>query len=149
MNDIVKSSERAPWDMFGDLDNFFDRFVRPMRYAAVEPGSAIVPPVDVEETDHEYIVRTELPGVKKEDLEVSIQDGMLTINAETRYESEEKKAGRIIRQERRYGKYVRSLRLGTDVDSSKVKADYKDGVLCLTLPKSEEVKPRKIAVTVK
>jgi HSP20 family protein len=149
MSDIVKSSERSPWEAFGDLDNFFDRFVRPMRYAAAETGSAIVPPVDVEETDHEYVVRTELPGVKKEDLDVSIQDGVLTINAETKYETEEKKGGRIIRQERRYGKYVRSLRLGTDIDSSKVRAEYKDGVLCLTLPKAEEVKPKKIAVSVK
>ena len=148
MNDIVKSGERSPWDMFGDLDTFFDRFVRPMRYAAVEPGSAIVPPVDVEETDHEYVVRTELPGVKKEDLDVSIQDGVLTINAETRYETEEKKGGRIIRQERRYGKYVRSLRLGTDVDSSKVKAEYKDGVLRVILPTREEAKPKQIQVAV-
>lgn len=148
MNDIVRSSERSPWDVFGDLDTFFDRYVRPMRYPAGEAGSAIVPPVDVEETDHEYVVRTELPGVKKEDLDVTIQDGMLTFNAETKYQSEEKK-GRLIRQERRYGKYVRSLRLGADIDSSKVKAEYKDGVLCLTLPKADEVKPRKIAVDVR
>ena len=81
-------------------------------------------------------------------MNVNVQDGVLTINAETRYEDEEKKDGRVIRQERRYGKYSRAMRLGKDVDSSGVKAEYKDGVLELTLPKLEEVKPKKIAITV-
>jgi HSP20 family protein len=72
----------------------------------------------------------------------------LTINAETRYENEHKEDGRIIRQERRYGKFVRSMRLGDEVDKEKVEAEYKDGVLSLRLPKAEAVKPKKIEVNV-
>jgi HSP20 family protein len=73
---------------------------------------------------------------------------VLTINAETKYEDEAKKEGRLIRQERRYGKFVRSMRLGDSVDVSKVKAEYKDGVLSLVLPKAEEVRPKRIDVKV-
>jgi len=72
----------------------------------------------------------------------------LTINAESRYQHEDKEQGRVIHQERRYGKYVRSIRLGKDVDESNVKANYNDGVLELELPKLEEVKPKKIEITV-
>lgn len=107
-----------------------------------------MPAVDVTESEDAYHVTAELPGVKKDDLDITINDGVLTINAETRHESEQKEKGRMIRQERRYGKFVRSMRLGGDVDEGKVKANYEDGVLHLTLPKSEDVKPRKVDVQV-
>jgi HSP20 family protein len=100
------------------------------------------------ERNNEFVVKAELPGVKKEDIDVSVENGVLTINAETRSETEEKEGDRVIRQERRYGKYVRSLRLGKAVDEKKVKASYRDGVLELVLPKAEEVKPKKISVDV-
>ena len=86
--------------------------------------------------------------MKKEDIEVSVENGVLTISAETKSETEEKEGERVIRQERRYGRYLRSLRLDKTVDDKKVKAVYKDGVLELTLPKAEEVKPKKITVNV-
>lgn len=111
-------------------------------------GGAFAPAVDVSETENEYHVRADLPGVKKDDLDISIQDGMLTINAETREEKKEEKEGRVIRQERRYGKFVRSMRLGDAVNVGNIKASYKDGVLDLVLPKTEKVKPKKISVNV-
>ncbi len=77
-----------------------------------------------------------------------MQNGVLTISAESKQESEEKGKGRIIRQERRYGKYVRHLRLDSDIDEGKVKAHYEDGMLELVLPKVEAVQPKKIAVDV-
>ncbi|MDH3637579.1 MAG: Hsp20/alpha crystallin family protein [Gammaproteobacteria bacterium] len=148
MNTIVKRPERlSAWDLFGDLDRFFDGFVGTPRQLEAT-GSAIVPAIDVTESESEYHVKAELPGVSKDDLDVSIRDGMLIINAETKHEHEEKKEGRIIRQERRYGKIVRSMRLGDDVDTANVKADYKDGVLSLVLPKVENVQPKKIEVQV-
>ena len=149
MNTLVQRGGRRPalWDAFGDFDGLFGDFLRPRTAVGDAPG-ALVPAVDVAETEHEYRIKAELPGVKKEDLDVTVQDGILTINAETRYEDEEKKDGRVIRQERRYGKFVRSMRLGKDVDASKVKAEYKDGVLKLKLPKHDEVKPKKIAVDI-
>lgn len=130
-------------DDFGDL---FEGFFRPAR--RIEPTRDFVPAVDVSEDEDGYVVRAELPGVKKEDIDVTLEEGLLTISAETKSESEDKDEGRVIRQERRYGKYSRSLRLGTQVDEGKVKANYKDGILELALPKSEAVKPRRIAVNV-
>lgn len=147
MNEIVRAPERqSVWDVFNDLDSMFEGFLRPTRRNY--EGGALTPAMDVTETDHEYLVKAELPGIKKEDMDISIQDGVLTINAETRYENEQKEHGRIIRQERRYGNFVRSMRLGNEVDKDKVKAEYKDGVLVLSLPKAEAVKPKKIEVSV-
>lgn len=147
MKDIARRSEnRSPWGLFGDFDDIFDDFWRPVRR---DNGGAFAPAVDVSESDDEYYIRADLPGVKKEDLDVSFQDGVLTINAETKSEKKEEKKGRVIRQERRYGKFVRSMRLGDTVNADKIKADYKDGVLNLVLPKAEQVKARKIDVQVK
>jgi HSP20 family protein len=106
------------------------------------------PAIDVSETESAYLVKAELPGVSRDGLDVTINDGVLTINAERNEEKKEEKEGRLIRQERYYGKFVRSLRLGSDVDESKVEARYEDGVLHLSLPKTAEVKPRKVDIKV-
>ncbi|MFQ5755949.1 MAG: Hsp20/alpha crystallin family protein [Acidiferrobacterales bacterium] len=143
----TKSRNRLGW-FDEDFDDIFEGFFRPMRVFEEPPQRGLVPPVDVSENDNEYMVRAELPGVKKEDINVTLEDGVLTISGETKSETEEKKGGRVIRQERRYGKYMRSLRLGTQVDEHKTKAKYKDGVLELVLPKAESVKPKRIAVDV-
>ena len=79
---------------------------------------------------------------------VSIKDGVLAINAERKKEKKDDKDGRVIREERYYGKFVRSLRLGSDVDESGIEAHYEDGVLNLSLPKTAEVKPRKVDVKI-
>lgn len=148
MNDIAKTPARdLGWGLLNDFDDLFQGFFRPARMAGAT-GAALVPAVDIVEHDNEYVVKAELPGVKKDDIDITIQDNVLTINAETKSETEEKEGGRVIRQERQYGKFVRSMRLGAQVDASKVKAQYKDGVLTLTLPKAEEVRPKKIAVEV-
>jgi HSP20 family protein len=131
-----------------DFDNFFSDFLRPMRVYEETEGRDLVPPVDVVENGDAYTVRTELPGVKKEDIDVTLEDGVLTIKAESRSETEEKSGERVIRQERRYGQYLRSLRLGAAIDEKAVKANYRDGVLELVLPKAEAVKPKKIEVKV-
>ncbi len=149
MNQIVKPNDRRyGWDLFGDFDDIVNQMFRAPVLRERDGERAMAPAIDVSETEHVYTVRAELPGVKKDDIDVSINDGVLTINAETRYEHEDKEKGRVIRQERRYGKYVRSMRLGGEIDEAKVCADYKDGILTLTLPKAEEVKPKKIEVQV-
>ena len=151
MNNIVRQPNReASWGIFNDnLDNVFEGFFRPFNAQTREGNNgSLVPVIDLHENDNSYTVKAEIPGVKKEDIDVTVQDGVLTINAESRYEHEDKQDGRVIRQERRFGKYVRSIRLGKDVDEEKVKANYKDGVLELELPKVEEVKPKKISVNV-
>ena len=139
--------ERRPFAWFdGDFDNIFEGFFRPLRAPEQAPRAALIPAVDVSENDERYVVRAELPGVKKDDISVTLEDDVLHISGETRSEHEEKEQGRVIRQERHYGKYVRSLRLASAVDEQKIKAKYKDGVLELVLPKSESVKPKQIAV---
>jgi HSP20 family protein len=144
-----ETSPLARWGFFGDdFDRVFEGLVRPPRWVEEAQADDLVPAMDIRERENEYVVRTDLPGVKKDDIQITLENGMLTITAETRSEKEEKEDGQVLRQERRYGKYVRSLRLGSQVDGNKLKAGYKDGVLELVLPKAEAVKPKKITVDV-
>lgn len=146
MTELMRApARRIGWDWDEPFDDFFQGFFRPM---VTRGNGQVVPVMDVTEGDKEYVVKTELPGVKKDDINVTLQNGMLTITAERKEEAEEKEKGRIIRQERRYGKYVRHLRLDNDVDEGKVKATYEDGVLELILPKVEAVQPKRIPVQV-
>ncbi len=150
MNHLIRTVRNPISRRFNDdIDTMFEGFFRPLRWVDEEAaGEGQAPRLDVVERNNEFVVKAELPGVKKEDIDVSVENGVLTINAETRSETEEKEGDRVIRQERRYGKYVRSLRLGKAVDEKKVKASYRDGILELILPKAEEVKPKKISVDV-
>jgi HSP20 family protein len=104
------------------------------------------PAVDVYEDKENLVAQLEAPGLKKEDIEVSLHDGALTISAERR---EEKAAGESEehRTERYFGRFQRTISLPKPVDSAKVKATYKDGILTVTLPKSEEAKPRQITIS--
>ncbi|MEK6550333.1 MAG: Hsp20/alpha crystallin family protein [Pseudomonadota bacterium] len=142
--------EDSPLGHFGfwnnDFDRLFEGFLAPTQL--VEEAGNLVPAMDVAETEHGYVIKAEMPGVRKEDINITLENGVLSIAGESREEKEEKDNGRVIRQERRYGKYVRSLRLGTEVDDKQIKAAYKDGILEITVPKAEAVKPKKIAVDV-
>ena len=105
------------------------------------------PALDVfDEKDH-FVVNAELPGMKKEEIELSFEDGVLSISGE-RKQSTEKTAGETYRSERYFGKFQRSVTLATAVDSSRISASYKDGILAVTLPKSEAAKPKQIQVNV-
>jgi HSP20 family protein len=104
--------------------------------------------VDIKDVDGHYEITAELPGVAKEDIQVHVKDGILTLEAEARQEEKEEKGGRIIRQERRYGKFLRSFNLGNDVQESDIKASFKDGILTLAAPKlvEKEVERRRIEI---
>jgi len=106
------------------------------------------PIVDIEEDSDSIVVKAEIPGMKKEDIKVSVQSNILTITGERIHESETKNKT-FHRVERSYGKFSRLITLPTDVDSDKVKANYKDGILSITLPKPEEVKPKHIEVEIR
>jgi len=104
------------------------------------------PALDLYQTNDDIVAVVELPGMRKEDIELSLHDGMLTISGERKDESAEgEKTGRT---ERFIGKFRRSISLPTRVDANKVNATYKDGILTVTLPKAEEVKPKQIQVNV-
>jgi len=102
-------------------------------------------PLDVSEKDDAYIVRASVAGIKPEELEINVQNNMLTIQGETKSE-EEHQDDRWHLRERRFGKFQRSIGLPSNVDPDQIDATYENGVLTLTLPKSEEAKPRRISV---
>jgi HSP20 family protein len=103
-------------------------------------------PLDVHEDDKSYTVTTELPGVSSEHINVKFHDGALVIEAELPEQTVQKEGSRVLLQERRYGKFSRSVRLPQQINANAVEATFADGVLTLTLPKSEEAQPRLIPV---
>ncbi len=139
------------WQPFSDMvtlrdamDNLFqESFVRPRAWLAPMGGVDLA--VDMYETENDLVVTTALPGVKAEDLDITIMGDALCIKAETKEESKEEKAN-YYRQERRYGACSRSVALPMAVQADKAEAKLKDGVLTLLLPKAEESKPKSIKV---
>jgi HSP20 family protein len=136
------------WDPFDDIDDLFKGFfLRPMR---MEPGEAAGSPVkiriDVKEDDKSYLVHAELPGVKKEDINVSIDGNQVSISAEVKRDREEKQGEKVLRTERYYGKVYRAFALAQDVDQDGANARYENGVLELTLPKKQAAAQRRLAV---
>ena len=122
-----------------------DRWVRPA--TAWNWAAADTLALDMYETDDTYVVKASLPGVKPEEVDVHVEDGVLTIRGETKREENVENA-RYHWQERWYGQFERSVRLPSQVDTSKVEATLKDGILTVHIPKSEEVKPKKIDIKV-
>ena len=145
----------AAFDPFRELEDMSDRlnrmFSRPALPRTNGKETMVVadwiPSVDVSETEGEYQIKAEIPDVKKEDVKVTLEDGVLTIQGQRKQEKEDtgKKYHRV---ERSYGSFVRSFTLPDLVDEEKVKAEFKDGVLNLQLPKSEKAKPKAIEVKV-
>ncbi|HEY6973083.1 MAG TPA: Hsp20/alpha crystallin family protein [Nitrospiraceae bacterium] len=142
------------WDPFRELEDMSDRlnrmFARPAARTNGKETMIVadwVPTVDISETDGEYQIKAEIPDVKKEDVKVTLEDGVLTIQGERKQEKEEK-GKKYHRVERSYGSFVRSFSLPDVIDEEKVKAEFKDGVLNLHLPKSEKAKPKAIEVKV-
>jgi len=121
-------------DPFAGFDSLFDQFARPVRLRDLE-NELHMPSTDIHETREAYEVTAELPGMKKEDIKVSLHDGVLQIAAGNKSESEEKKDGSVIRRERRYGRFLRRFAIGPDVQEDKVQAKYEDGLLKLVIPK--------------
>ena len=122
---------------------FFDRTTR----TAGEGFADFMPAVDIQETDNEFLVRADLPGVKKEEIKIQVVDGVLAIEGERRQEKEEK-GKRFHKVEREYGRFVRRFALPTEVEGEKVHAEFKEGVLNVVLPKAPAAKPTHIEVKV-
>jgi HSP20 family protein len=134
------------YDPFEDLDDMFKGFwLRPMRFDLDVPKPLQIK-LDVKSSDGAYAVSAELPGVKKDDIKVDIDGNRVTISAEVKKESEEKKGEEVIRSERYYGALSRTFTLDSDIDESKADAKYADGVLKLTLPKKVAVSKKRLAV---
>jgi HSP20 family protein len=130
-----------------EMDKLLDDF-----YGRLTPSGEVhegdwFPPMDLSENDEEVRACLEIPGLDKEDVKVSVQNDVLTISGEKKQEQTEEK-GNVHRVERTYGMFKRILRLPDEVDASKVKASYKDGVLTVNLPKVEAKKPKEIPIQV-
>ena len=136
----------ARFDPFGEsFEDAFRRMLRPVRWEGAE-GAPVDIKVDVEENDKAYVVKAEVPGVKKEDIDVRIDGNVVTISAESKREKEVKEKGKVIRSERYYGSMLRSFSLGNDVNDAEATAKYTDGILELTLPKKETAAAKKLTV---
>ena len=105
------------------------------------------PAVDIFENEHELVVKADLPDVKPEELDIRVENNILTIRGERKFEKKVDEKN-YLRVERSYGSFARSFSLANTVNSEAIKADYKDGVLTLTIPKREEAKPKQIKVSV-
>lgn len=134
------------YNPFDDLFNEFTKgfWVKPL---AMPAGTELSIKVDVKEDDKSYTVRADIPGVKKEDIQVDVEGNMISLRAEAKQEKEEKKGEKVIYSERSYGMVSRSFSLPAEVDAQGAKADYKDGVLSLTLPKKGDGGGKRISVS--
>ena len=126
----------VPRDVF-KMDRFFEDFWSPATWEEGLMEEFFSPKVDVKDCKDHYEIHAELPGVKKDDIKVSLVDGVLVLEAEVKQEDKEEKKGKLIRQERRYGKLMRRFNLGEDVKEKDIDARFEDGVLVLKAPKRE------------
>jgi len=143
------------WEPFREMEDLQNRlstfFTRaPMRRGNGKESITLpewTPLADITEDDREYVIKAELPELRKEDVKVTVENGVLTISGERKFEKEEKKK-KYHRVERGYGSFVRTFALPEDADAGKVKAEFKHGMLEVHLPKNERAKPKQIEVHV-
>ena len=134
---------------FLDRDHFLEDLFAPLGARRRDLGDAVfAPAVDIKDKKNHYEITAELPGVEQDDIHIHLENGILTLEAESRQESEEEEDGKVIRQERRYGKIMRSFNLGTEVHEEDVSASFKDGVLKLKAPKRSEKLPEKRRINI-
>ena len=143
------------WDPFRELEEMSDRLNRVFGRSALARETdkdAMVafdwaPSVDISETNEEFVVKAELPGMNRDDVKVAVEDGVVRIQGERKQEREEKDK-KFHRIERSYGSFVRTFSLPSNVDEAKIQAQYKDGLLTVRLPKSPTAKPKSVDVKV-
>lgn len=149
---LTKTRQPDVWNGFGlnrwndwdrELENFFHNPFTMMR--APESLTGWMPALDVYEEKDDLLVTVEVPGMKKEDIKISLNDGVMTISGERTEETKKEEQG-VYHTERSFGRFSRSVSLPIPVQDDKIKADYKDGILTVRLPKAEEAKPKQINI---
>jgi len=146
MSEIIRWDPQRPLSLVEAMERFFEEgFLRPwLPFGWDTPGSLAI---DMYETDSDFVVKAAAAGVKPDDISVHISNNVLTISGEVKEEKKEQNA-RYHRMERRYGRFERSVALPAHVDVDKVQATLKDGILTVRVPKTEEARPKKVAVKV-
>lgn len=149
-----QSPEMSSWSPFERLSTLREEMNRLLDSSFPGAGrgeptlfSGWSPALDVFQNNDAVAVKVELPGLRKEDIDISLEKGVLSISGERRHE-ERVEEGESFRSERYFGRFHRSVAIPTEVEADKVKASYTDGVLTVTLPKAEEAKPKQIDVSV-
>lgn len=130
-----------PRDKLLDFDEIVEQFFNTGQNVGESRSGFFTPRVDIHERKDHYEISAEMPGIRKEDLDVTLENGVLTVEAEVNQTAPQDEDSRVLRQERRYGKFSRSFNLGEDIDENDIDATFKDGVLTLTVPKHEPKKP--------
>ena len=144
---VLRNFRRSNRDFSNEIDRFFGDFWQsdfPAFFSNRE--MTWTPRMDVKESEDAYILHADLPGLKQNDVKITLNDHVLTISGERKHE-EEKKNEKYHYVERAYGSFQRSFTLPSSINGDKIKAEYKDGVLNITLPKTEESKPKEIAIS--
>jgi len=153
--ELVKKEEAHPISTFEEMESNFDRFLHHPFSMMMRPGwpafdfpkmGAIAPSVDIFEEKGQMVIKAEMPGTSKEDVNVSITENTMTISGEKKQEEKVEKKN-FYRVERSYGSFRRSFRLPENVNGDQAKASFKDGVLEIRLPKTKEGKQKKITIT--
>lgn len=143
---------RSIWEPISELENFFHKYGKLKTGNSEDSGQFEIgdwnPVVDISENKDEFLVKAEIPGVSKENVSIQVDDRVLTVKGEKKleYETDNDKTHR---SECLYGSFIRSFTLPKDVEEENIRADYKNGVLTLTIPKSEKAKPKQIEVKIK
>ena len=149
MTNIVRSDpfqELTRFDPFRELE-MFTPWTRFRRWMSELPAAEPLMKLDVNENDKAFTVKVDLPGVKKEDISVEVEGNQVSITAETKKETEEKEGNTVLHSERYYGRQSRTFLLSSEIDRNAVEAKFADGVLNLTLPKTEAAKVQRIAIS--
>ncbi len=138
------------WEPFGDVDTLFSQLVPSLRRLALESSGKKLdwaPSADISETDKEYVIRAELPAVNKEDVQVTFDDGIITIKGERKQHKDDKNE-KFHRVENFYGSFERSFSLPDNVNADTIRCESKDGILTVHIPKTETQKQRAKQITV-
>jgi len=141
---LIRWQPRDTFAVNREIDNLVNQF---WGESVNRNGQGWYPKVDIVENESDFVLSAELPGMNREDIQVSLEDGVLTVSGERKFE-EEKEGKNYLHRERTYGRFTRSFQMGKNVQADKISATYKEGLLHIVLPKAEEVKPRQIEVTV-
>jgi len=146
---MANLERRESFAGLGSLDSQFSRVLNDFFGRANTESNLTTwaPAVDIFETEHELVVKADLPDVKPEDLDIRVENNILTIRGERKFEKKVDQ-NNYLRVERAYGSFSRSFSLSNTVNAEAIKADYQNGVITLTIPKREEAKPKQIKVTV-
>jgi len=142
-----KSTSHSPFGLFDDgFTSLMDGFFLPVRREG--DSNRLMPRIDIKEKDAAFEVKADLPGMKKDDIELTLHDGILSISATREDEHKEEKDGELLRRERSYGHYMRQIPLGQNIDEKNVHASFEDGVLEVEVPKLEPVPAGKVKVDI-